>query len=408
MCACTYNFLLGRHYNGINQLKEKSSNLATFSRDNFKLCIESRRQQLGLQHIDVLRLLLDAGEDAEESLKLQISILGDSHIICLETAVELARREQKTLKKQQRAMLCDTYSVFCPSDKIIALHEFQCKRMQLVSKQALLLRNQRAQLSLLHPDTLQSVASLCSSLNMHHGVRWASQKLARTLGPQHVAVQEMLGTYSASVSVLSRMTKPALVFFALYIAPPLLWYLALLVGPYYKFVVPVMVAAGFALLGCGLFSCYTAGHIRSEFIVAKKMRRVLADPDFIARREVQEALVLLRELDEVVGPLPTFDRLLLFFKRILLLAWRCGDLNLLRLPRHFLVTSKTHIPQQSSRVFPVHSPPNDMSLSQADLEAAHVMQQLVDMGFSSSAAQSAIASVGHKRAIEHVLSGAMN
>jgi uncharacterized UBP type Zn finger protein len=49
-----------------------------------------------------------------------------------------------------------------------------------------------------------------------------------------------------------------------------------------------------------------------------------------------------------------------------------------------------------------------MSLSQADLEAAHVMQQLVDMGFSSSAAQSAIASVGHNRAIERVLSGAMN
>ena len=42
-----------------------------------------------------------------------------------------------------------------------------------------------------------------------------------------------------------------------------------------------------------------------------------------------------------------------------------------------------------------------MNLPPADLEAALVMQQLVDMGFSSSVAEAAIASVGHNRAIEH-------
>jgi hypothetical protein len=104
-CACVYMVFFGRHQHRINELEEKSGNLASFSLENFKLCIESRRQQLGHQHIDVLRLLVDAGEDLEESLKLQESILGDSHIVCLETAVEQARREQRALKKEQNPFL---------------------------------------------------------------------------------------------------------------------------------------------------------------------------------------------------------------------------------------------------------------------------------------------------------------
>ena len=100
-------------------------------------------------------------------------------------------------------------------------------------------------------------------------------------------------------------------------APPLFWYLALLVAPYYKVVFPVIAAAGFAAIGSGLFSCYTAGHIRSEWIVAKKLRRALADP---LVPHVQDSLAMLRELDAIVGPLPTFDRLALLLKRVLLCA----------------------------------------------------------------------------------------
>lgn len=404
-CACTYMVFLGRRESKINELTEKFTNLASFSSENFKLCIEARRQQLGHHHIDVLTLLLDAGEDLEESFKLQKAVLGDSHVVCLETAVEQARREQRNLKKEQKAFFYDTYSVCCPSDKLVALHEFHCKRMMFLSKEYELFRSQRVQLGLLHPDTLKSIASMCSSLGLHHGVQWAAKKLARTLGPQHVGVTEMLQKHDASFSAFSRLAQPALVFFLFYVAPPLLWYFALLAGPYYNFVIPVIAAAGFAIIGSGLFSCYTAGHIRSEWIVAKKLRRALADPRV---PHVQDALAMLRELDTIVGPLPIFDRLALQLKRVLLCAWRCSDSDILRLPRHFVVRPNSRVFQQMSRVSPAASPPNNMNLPPADLEAAHVMQQLVDMGFSSSVAEAAIASVGHNRAIEHVLSGARN
>jgi hypothetical protein len=403
--ACSYMVLLGHYEQKINELREKSNNLASFSLENFKLCLEFRRQQLGHQHIDVLRLLVDAGEDLEESLTLQKAVLGDSHIVCLETAVEQARREQRSLEKEQKAFLYDNYNFCCPSNKLVALHEFDCKRMLLLSKEALLFRNQRAQLGLLHPDTLKSIASLSTSLSFHHGVRWAIRKMARTLGPQHVDVKEMLEKYNASFSVFSRLLRPALVFVVFYVAPPLLWYLALLVGPYYKFIYPAAVAFLFAFVGSALFFCYTLGHIRLEWIMATKLRIALAQPDVATRPEVQAALVVLRELDAIFGPLPTFDRLGLLFKRVLLCEWRCGDSDLLRLPRHFVVAPSIDHPQPSSRVLPSTLPPNHMNLPSADLEAAHVMQQLVEMGFSPSVAQRAIASVGSNRAIEHLLAG---
>ena len=47
-----------------------------------------------------------------------------------------------------------------------------------------------------------------------------------------------------------------------------------------------------------------------------------------------------------------------------------------------------------------------MNVAPADLEAAHAMQQLVDVGFTPSVAERAIASVRPNRAIEH--SGAIN
>ena len=202
--ACCYTDVGRREYR-INELREKSSNLASFSSENFKLCIEARRQQLGHQNFDVLSLLLDAGEDLEESFKLQKAVLGDSHVVCLETAVEQAWREQRILKKEQTAFFYDTHSVCCPSGKLVALHEFNCKRMMLFSKEFVLFRSQRDQLCGLHPDTLKSLASMCSSLGLHHGVRWAARKLARTLGPQHVGVEEMLQKHNASFSAFSRL-----------------------------------------------------------------------------------------------------------------------------------------------------------------------------------------------------------
>lgn len=93
-------------------------------------------------------------------------------------------------------------------------------------------------------------------------------------------------------------------------------------------------------------------------------------------------------------------------KLIVRAAWQCSDSDLLRLPRHSIVTPSTPSPQQRSTVFPSTFPPNDMNVAPANLEAAHVMQQLVDMGLTPSVAERAIASVGPNRAIEH--SGAIN
>ena len=43
--ACTYMVFLGRRESKINELTETSTNLASFSLENCKLCIEARRQQ---------------------------------------------------------------------------------------------------------------------------------------------------------------------------------------------------------------------------------------------------------------------------------------------------------------------------------------------------------------------------
>ena len=211
----------------------------------------------------MLTLLLDAGEVLEERFKLQKAVLGDSHVVFLESTVEQARCEQRSLKKGQKAFFYDTSSVCCPSDKLVALHEFHCKRMMFLSKEYELFRSQRVQLG--HSNLLRQCAQVwaCTTVCDGQQENWL-EHWARSMW------------HDASFSAFSRLAQPALVFFLFYVAPALLWYL--LAGPYYNFLIPVIAAAGFAIIGSGLFSCYTAGHIRSEWIVAKKLRRALADP----------------------------------------------------------------------------------------------------------------------------------
>jgi len=82
------------------------------------LCIEARRQQLGHQHIDVLTLLLDVGdesEDLEESFKLQKKRFSVIRMLFVSKLQSMKRgTSSEASRRSKKAFIYDSYSVCCP------------------------------------------------------------------------------------------------------------------------------------------------------------------------------------------------------------------------------------------------------------------------------------------------------
>jgi hypothetical protein len=120
---------------------------------------------------------------------------------------------------------------------------------------------------------------------------------------------------------------------------------------------------------------------------------------------VQDALA-------IVDSLPAVNRIVLLFKVSLLMCLVLHRFRPLQAAPLFRCdikqNSNVHFSQNNPRVFPATSPPNDMKMLRAELKAAEVMHQFVDMRVSPLFAQRAFASVAADRTIESVSSGAMN
>jgi len=169
-----------------NELRERASSLLSFGRENLTACMEARRLELGGNHVEVLRMLSETSGDLASSLAVQQGALGRDHIVCLETEIEIAKREHE-LNWTTRKAVCTPSGLCCGAGTWNAMDR---DLGNMLCTDARLFKIQKKTLGALHPHTLRTVLSLALSVESRHGAQWAIQKLERSLGVQHVLCTE--------------------------------------------------------------------------------------------------------------------------------------------------------------------------------------------------------------------------
>ena len=148
--------------------------------------MEARRLELGGDHVEVLRILSETSDDLASSLAVQRSALGRDHIVCLETEIEIAKREHE-LNWTKRKAFCTPSGLSCGA---VTWNAMDRDVGNMFCTDARLFKIQKKTLGALHPHTLRTVLSLALAVESRHGAQWAIQKLERSLGVQHVLCTE--------------------------------------------------------------------------------------------------------------------------------------------------------------------------------------------------------------------------